>query len=111
MLAPVAKKVMHMLVEALQLVTFGHKLCLLGPSASRSLIAASRSAIATSRSAMACAASTRKLSRSFGSESVVALTRQAEHMRARMRRTLTGVIQLIAGHLHGLRRQSELIGQ
>ena len=26
-----AKKVMHMLVEALQLVTFGHKLCLLRP--------------------------------------------------------------------------------
>jgi hypothetical protein len=37
--------VMHMLIQALQPIALGHKLCFLDPSASRSAIATSRSAI------------------------------------------------------------------
>ncbi len=45
-----------------------------------------------------CSFSAPKLSTLFGSESIVVLTRQAEHMRAGLRCTLSGVIQLIAGY-------------
>jgi hypothetical protein len=76
-----AKQVMHMLVEALQPVAIGPSFAFSARSASRSLIAAVRSAIATSRSAIAFRVSARKLSISFGSESAVVLTRQAEHIR------------------------------
>jgi hypothetical protein len=50
------------------------------------------------KTAMTCAANARKLSRSFGSESGVVLTRESDHIHARMRCALSGLIQLTADH-------------